>query len=71
MKIVLLVAGILAVVVGGLMLHVGLQHNPQMEFFDSETGKVDYRYCLLVFGIWFAITFAVVGHNRIFVSADR
>lgn len=60
MKVLLLVAGILAVAVGGIMLHIGLQHNPQMEFFDTETGKIDYQYCLLVFGVWFGITFTVV-----------
>jgi len=29
--------------------------TPQMQFFDTATGKIDYRYSFLTFGSWFAI----------------
>jgi hypothetical protein len=43
-------------VVGGVAaLWVGLQHNPQGEFFIADTGQIDYGYCALIFGSWFGV----------------
>jgi hypothetical protein len=50
-------SAIIATLVGGFALYIGFRHNPQMEFFDTETGKVDYGYSLLLFAVWFCLTF--------------
>lgn len=36
---------------GGVMLWLGLLHDPQSEFHLAD-GGVDYGYCLLVFASW-------------------
>jgi hypothetical protein len=40
---------------GGVALWLGLHHNSQGEFFIADTGRLDIRYCALVFAAWFAI----------------
>jgi hypothetical protein len=43
------------IVGGGAALWMGLRHNPQGEFFVGDTGRLDLRYCGMVFGAWFAV----------------
>jgi hypothetical protein len=58
---------VLALILGGVMLYAGLQHNPQGEFYDYETGKVHLAdTSLLLFAptylwtIWFLIIWAII-----------
>jgi hypothetical protein len=60
MRTAVIIAAVIAALVAAFMLYVGFQHNPQMEFFDTQTGKIDYRYSLLTFGLWFAVIFLPV-----------
>jgi TRAP-type C4-dicarboxylate transport system permease small subunit len=60
MRIAIIIAAVIAALVAAFMLYVGFQHNPQMEFFDTQTGKIDYRYSFLTFGLWFAVVFLPV-----------
>ena len=60
-RIALYIAAGLGVVIGSLNLYVGFQHNAQGELFDWDTGEVDFRFALLIFGSWAVITTLVVG----------
>jgi hypothetical protein len=40
---------------GAGALWLGLRHNPQGEFFLADSGRVDFKYCAMVFGAWFAV----------------
>lgn len=46
-----------SVVLGGLfaslLLFIGFDHNPQGEFFDPQSGAVDWGYSALLFAVWF------------------
>jgi hypothetical protein len=57
MKMALIIAAVVAAIVATTALYVGFQHNAQMEFFDTQTGKIDYAYSLMTFSIWFAVVF--------------
>jgi hypothetical protein len=57
MKLIVSISAILGAIVGGFMLYIGFQHNPQMEFFDTATGRIDYSHSLLLFSLWFAVIF--------------
>ena len=35
-----------------LVLRIAFIHNPRGEFFDPESGKVEWVYSAYVFGIW-------------------
>jgi hypothetical protein len=61
MKSTILIAALISLVIGSLALYIGFQHNPQMEFFDTQTGKIDYFYSFVVFGLWFAMAFILLG----------
>jgi hypothetical protein len=49
-------AGALA---AGAFIRVAFKENPQGEFFDTVTGKVDIPYSCLMFGLWFGFAFVV------------
>lgn len=51
--LVIIASALVSLIVAGLALYVGFQQNSQMEFFDTETGKIDYQYSLLLFSLWF------------------
>jgi hypothetical protein len=57
MKMALIIAAVIAAIVATAALYVGFQHNAQMEFFDTQAGKIDYAYSLMTFGVWFAVIF--------------
>lgn len=38
---------------GGYMVYVALQHNPQMEFFDPATHEIFWDNLLPIFFFWF------------------
>lgn len=40
---------------GAGALWLGMRHNAQGEFFLSDTGRIDIKYCAMVFGAWFAV----------------
>ena len=60
MRMALIIAAVIAAIVATSTLYVGFQHNAQMEFFDTQTGKIDYAYSLMTFGVWFAVVFLPV-----------
>lgn len=60
-RITVAVAAIVGAVVGGLMLFIGIQDNPQGEFIDTATGEIDIGYSLLIFFSWFLPTSLAVG----------
>lgn len=37
-------------------LTIGMRHNPQGEFYDLSTGRVDVAYCATLFAGWFVPT---------------
>jgi hypothetical protein len=45
---------------GSLALTLGLIHNAQGEFFDTDSGRIDWGYCIMVFGTWFAAAAVVM-----------
>jgi hypothetical protein len=48
-----------AATVGGLMLYIAFQENPQGETFDQVTGAINYRYVIELFGVWFAVALPI------------
>jgi hypothetical protein len=40
---------------GAAALWLGVRHNSQAEFFVADTGRLDLKYCAMVFGAWFAV----------------
>jgi hypothetical protein len=57
MKLLIAMSAIIAAVGAGFALYVGFQHNPQMKFFDTETGIINYRHSFLTFAVWFSVIF--------------
>lgn len=37
------------------LLFIGFDHNPQGEFFDPQSGVIDWGYSALLFLVWFTI----------------
>ncbi len=58
--IITLTASIVGTLFGAVMLYVGFQHNPQGEFFDQQSGAVDYWYSFLIFFSNFIGVFLII-----------
>ena len=54
---VLISAAVLAAGWAGLMLWVAFQNNNQGEFFDPQSGAVEWGYVALLFLAWFVPVF--------------
>ena len=59
-KTAMAVATTLALLVGAAMVYIALQHNPQGEAFDQETGAIHYGYVTALFVSWFVAAFVCV-----------
>lgn len=57
--LILVVAMLIAAAVASAMLSAGFQHNPQGEFFDMETGRLDWPYAVGIWLSWFVPVFLV------------
>jgi len=55
-----IISNIIGIIIGIWMLSVGLQHNVQGEFINTETGKIDYIYSFFVFFSWYVV-FVLIG----------
>ena len=79
MKYTFIVCAVISILVAAFVLYLGFQHNTQMAFFDTETGKVDYGHSLLVFVYWFMAAFvlhaiagcAILGISRLFLRSSK
>jgi hypothetical protein len=56
--ILIICSSAIGVVFGSTILYIAFQHNPQGEFFDPETGVVNWRYAAWLFVAWFVIASA-------------
>jgi len=54
-KLIISIAFVLGLIGGSFFLFFGFQHNPQGEFFEPMTGKIDFGYSFLIFISWFLI----------------
>ena len=52
----LLASTVAGTIVGSLMVYVGLQHNPQGEFYRAGTESLDWGSIAFLFGSWFVAT---------------
>ena len=43
------------VLFSSVLLFVGFDHNPQGEFFDPQSGAIDWGYSALLFAVWFMV----------------
>jgi hypothetical protein len=62
--VLLLTAAAIGCTIGGLMLFIAFDHNPQGAFIDTETGSVDTIYAAELFASWAVpsmISFFLVG----------
>lgn len=55
-----LIAIIVGAVIGAVLLYIGFQHNPQGEFYDSESSVVKYWYSIYTFFFNFSFVFLVI-----------
>lgn len=46
-------------ITGAVFTWIAIQHNPQGEFIDTQTGAAVISNILLVFGSWFILAFLV------------
>ncbi len=51
----------LGLVMTTMALYDAFDHNPQGDFFDPATGKVNIPYSLLIFISWFLVSSIVIG----------
>lgn len=51
------ISALLATIVGGLILSIAFQHNPQGEFINNETGAIEIAYSAKLFVAWFLPVF--------------
>lgn len=51
------VSSLVALIVGGMLLYIGLKHNAQEEFYSVESGQIDFAYVATVFFFWAAPVF--------------
>ena len=56
-KLVFGASAVISLAVASAVLWVGFQHNVQSEFYDPSSGSVDWFYLLLLFGVWFIMTY--------------
>ena len=74
------ISSVLSLSAAGLLLWIALDHNPQGEFSDPQTGMIDLGHVLVVFCWFFVFAFttlvvpvyAIIGLNRLIaVAADN
>jgi hypothetical protein len=63
------------VLFASLLLFIGFDHNPQGEFFDPQSGEIDWGYSALLFSVWFTVgslaAAALLFTARLLVSGVR
>lgn len=59
LKINLIIAVIIAILVGLTFAAIGLSHNSQGEFYIAGTDTIDIRYVSMIFFSWFIPSFVV------------
>jgi hypothetical protein len=60
-KKLLAICATLAAAFASTVMYIAFQHNPQGEFFDPQTGKIDGPYSLLLFAASFALALLATG----------
>ncbi len=58
--IVVAVASLLGVLAGGAIVYIAFQENSQGEFFDTQTGAIDWPYTLMHFAMGFFFVFGLI-----------
>jgi hypothetical protein len=50
----------ISLLIGIIFLLVGINHNPQGEFYNIDAGKIDIIYSIMVFCSWFIAFFIII-----------
>lgn len=55
-----IISVLLSAIVGGLILSIAIQHNPQGEFINNETGVIEIAHSAKLFAAWFLLVFLML-----------